>query len=134
MKTCAQEHVTDAELAVLQLMWNQGAVTVRQLTEKLYPQGGNSKRATVQKLVDRLMVKKYISRNRDVWPHLVEALIGREEVIGHRLESIADQLCDGALQSLLAAIVKAASLSAKDRKSLRGILDELDEKAKRKRG
>jgi predicted transcriptional regulator len=127
------QDVTEAELAVLQQMWDQGAVTVRQLTDELYPDGGGSEYATVQKLLERLGRKKYVVRNRDVWPHLFEATVGRDELIGRRLQTTADQLCDGSLQPLLTTLVKSEQLSAQDRNSLRGLLDELDKEAKRNR-
>ncbi len=127
------QDVTEAELAVLQQMWDQGAVTVRQLTDELYPDGGGSEYATVQKLLERLGRKNYIARDRDVWPHMFEATVGRDELIGRRLQSTADQLCEGSLQPLLTTLVKSDKLSARDRKSLRGLLDELDKEAKRSR-
>lgn len=125
------QDVTEAELAVLQRMWDQGEMTVRQLTDHLYPGGGSSEYATVQKLLERLGGKKYVVRNRGVWPHMFEAAIGRDELIGRRLQTTADQLCEGSLQPLLTTLVKSERLSSKDRKSLRGLLDELDKEAKR---
>jgi predicted transcriptional regulator len=126
------QDVTEAELSVLQTMWDQGAMTVRQLTDELYPGGGSSEYATVQKLLERLGGKDYVVRDRDVWPHVFEAAVGRDELIGRRLQTTADQLCEGSLQPLLTTLVKSDKLSAKDRKSLRGLLDELDKEAKRK--
>ena len=120
--------VTEAELAVLQRMWDQGAVTVRQLTDELYPNGGGSEYATVQTLLQRLSRKKYVVRNRDVWPHLFETTVGRNELIGRRLQTTADDLCNGSLQPLLTTLVQSSKLSAKDRKSLRGLLDKLEGK------
>jgi predicted transcriptional regulator len=125
------QDVTEAELAVLQRMWDQGAVTVRQLTDELYPEGGGSEYATVQKLLERLARKEYVVRNRDVWPHLFETTVGRDELIGRRLQTTADQLCNGSLQPLLTTLVQSSKLSAQDRKSLRGLLDELEGKKKR---
>lgn len=130
MARTAQD-VTEAELAVLQQMWDQGALTVRQLTDELYPEGGGSEYATVQKLLERLGNKKYVVRNRDVWPHVFETAVDRDELIGRRLQTTADQLCEGSLQPLLTTLVKSDKLSAKERKSLRGLLDELDKEAKR---
>lgn len=127
------QDVTEAELAVLQRMWDQGAVTVRQLTDELYPQGGGSEYATVQKLLERLGHKKYVVQNRDVWPHEFETAVDRDELIGRRLQSTADQLCNGSLQPLLTTLVKSDKLSARDRESLRDLLDELDKEAKRQR-
>lgn len=124
------QDVTEAELAVLHQMWDQGPVTVRKLTDVLYPDGGGSEYATVQKLLERLGRKNYVVRNREVWPHVFETAVGRDELIGRRLQTTADQLCDGSLQPLLTTLVKSKKLSAQDRKSLRTLLDHLDKEAR----
>lgn len=127
------QDVTEAELSILHLLWDRGATTVRQLTDELYPGGGNSQYATVQKLLERLEAKECVRRNRDVWPHVFEATVDRDELIGRRLQSTADQLCKGSLHPLLTHLVKSKNLSPEDRKSLRGLLDELEKDPKRKR-
>ena len=47
----------DAELAVLQQLWERGPATIRQLTDALYPEGTDAYYATVQKLLERLEAK-----------------------------------------------------------------------------
>ena len=49
--------MTEAELALLQSLWDAGPATIRQLVERVYKQGGTSVYATVQKLLDRLEAK-----------------------------------------------------------------------------
>jgi predicted transcriptional regulator len=120
------QDVTEAELSVLQCLWDGGATTVRQLTDQLYPGGGSSQYATVQKLLERLDGKKYVRRNRGVWPHEFEATVNRDELIRRRLQSTADQLCEGSLQPLITHLVRSRKLSRQERESLRGLLDELD--------
>ena len=44
------QDVTDAELAVLQVLWSEGPATIRQLTAAIYPDGGPAYYSTVQKL------------------------------------------------------------------------------------
>src|SRR5436309_1856192 len=43
--------VTDAELRVLQALWELGPSTIRQLTDRLHPGGGPARYATVQVLL-----------------------------------------------------------------------------------
>ena len=50
--------VTETELSVLEVLWERGPSTVRQITDLLYPGGGASKSATVQKLLRSLRVSK----------------------------------------------------------------------------
>jgi predicted transcriptional regulator len=119
-------NIPDAELAVMQCLWEHGSASARDLTDWLYPGGGTTQVATVQKLLTRLEEKKCVRRNRGTWPHLFQPAVGREDVISSELQGAADRLCEGALHPLLTHLVKAGNLSADDRQSLRALLDELD--------
>lgn len=124
------QDITDAELAVLNLLWERGRSTVRELTDVIYPGGSGSHYATVQKLLERLEGKACVKRDRLPWPHAFEPTIQREELIVRRLQATADKLCHGSLEPLLTQLVRTQKLSAEDRQSLRGLLDELDVAAK----
>lgn len=121
------QDVTDAELAVLQTLWDRGRDTIRRLTDTLYPNGTGVHYATVQKLLERLEAKKYVKRNRNDWPHTFQPLLDRSGLISQRLQMTADKLCEGALAPLLSNLVRASQLNADDRQSLRSLLDELDD-------
>ena len=120
--------VTDTELAILQLLWDHGERTIRQLTDSLYPRGGQAQYATVQKLLDRLADKRYVRRDRSGSAHVFRATIGREELIGRRLQDVAEKLCGGSLTPLLTHLVKAHGLSDRERRELRDLIDEVDGK------
>ncbi len=120
------QDITDAELNVLQVLWDQGTATVRELTEKLYQECTLSLTATVQKLLERLEGKKCVKRDRKTWPHQFSAILKREELIARQLQTTANKLCEGELNPLLTCLVKAKGLTAEDRQSLRGLLDQLD--------
>jgi len=120
------QDVTDAELAVLSLLWERGKATIRFLADTLYPGGLAAHYATVQKLLERLEKKNYVKRDRKPWPHLFESRIDRDHLIGQRLQITADKLCEGELSPLLTHLV-TAKLSPSERNSLRGLLDQLDQ-------
>lgn len=125
------QNVTDAELSILQVLWQRGHATVRELAEQLYEQSSSSQHATVQKLLERLEAKDCVRRNRGTWPHTFEPSVEREVLIGRQLQQTADKLCDGSLQPLLTHLVKAGRLTAEDRQSLRTLLDELNKETRR---
>ena len=124
------QDVTAAELSVLQVIWERQTATVRELTERLYPEGTPAQHATVQKLLERLEAKKYVKRNRKTWPHQFSAAVAREVLIVRQLQTTADKLCQGELHPLLTSLVKTRGMTAQERKSLRGLLDELDREKK----
>lgn len=123
------QDVTEAELAILQLLWDQGPATIRQLTDALYPGGGPASYATVQKLLERLEFNKgFVRRDRRTSAHTFAAVIRREELIGRRLEDLAEKLCGGSLTPLLTHLVRARRLSSRERQELRALIDALDPK------
>ena len=128
------QDVTDAELSVLQVLWDQGPATIRQLTDVLYPEGGVAHYATVQKLLERLEAKECVSRQRLASAHTFAAAIGRNELIGRRLEEMADKLCGGSLTPLLTHLMRAKRLTSRERQELRQLIDELDKPHKSKSG
>src|SRR5579864_4564273 len=122
----AAQDVTDAELAILELLWKRGSATVRAIAEELYSGCNTSQHATVQKLLERLEGKKCVRRDRGNWPHTFEPAIEREELIGRKLQQTADRLCEGSVQPLLMHLVKAGQLSPDERRGLRDLLDQLE--------
>jgi BlaI family penicillinase repressor len=125
----APQDVTDAELAILQVLWDNGPATVRLLTDALYPQGTASQYATVQKLLERLEAKSCVVRDRSPWPHVFQAAINRDELIGRQLRAMAEKLCGGSLAPLLTHLLRVENLSPKERHNLRAFMDELDQQS-----
>ena len=123
-----QQDVTEAELALLQSLWDVGPATIRQLVDRVYKQGGASVYATVQKLLDRLESKGFVRRDRAAQVHIFEAAVDREELIGRRLRAVADSLCGGSLSPLLSHLVEDRGLSDAERRELRGLIERLDRK------
>ncbi len=118
--------VTDAELSILKVLWELQTASVPELTERIYAEETLATKATVQKLLGRLEAKHCVTRNRQTWPHQFSAAVERDVLIARQLQSTAAKLCHGEMHPLLTSLVKTSELTAEDRKSLRGLLDELD--------
>ena len=118
------QDITDAELDVLQVLWKHGPLTIRRITELLYGDCKTSHYATVQKLLDRLESKECIARNRTSNIHVFSPRIGRDELVGRRLQAVAEKLCEGSWTPLLTKLVQMKKLSEKDRQMLRQLIDD----------
>ena len=116
--------ITGAELRVLEELWQRGEATIRDLRDALYPDGGNSKFATVQKLLSRLAAKDLVRRRSDEASLIFQAAVGRDDLIGGELRRVADRLSGNSLAPLLTCLVETAALSAHERAHLRKLLDE----------
>jgi len=115
--------VTEAELRVLAELWERETATIRDLRDLIYPEGGESKFATVQKLLSRLVAKKLVRRRKDSANWTYRALVARDELIGGELRRVADRLGGNSMTPLLTYLVEAGELSAKERAHLRQLLD-----------
>jgi predicted transcriptional regulator len=131
MDTPAKD-VTDAELAVLHVLWDRGPCTIRQLTDELYPDGSDVHYATVQKLLERLQNKEHVARDRSGHAHRFSALTDRDTLVGQRLRTVAEKLTGGMMAPLLTHLVRAETLSRQEREQLRALIDELDRKNRKK--
>ncbi|HMO35052.1 MAG TPA: BlaI/MecI/CopY family transcriptional regulator [Gemmatales bacterium] len=118
--------VTEAELAVLQVLWEHGSSTLRHLAQSIYPNKALANaQATIAKLMERLEAKQCIARERGEGPQRFRAIVDRDALIGRKLQSLANQLCEGSLTPLLTNLVKAGSLSARERRQLAQLLNDI---------
>lgn len=127
------KEVPDAELAVLQILWRAGEATMRELADELYPGGGSSEAATVQKLCERLAKKGFVAADKKQRPFRFRARVGRDELIGRQLASLADKLCDGSFAPLVSHLMEGGKLSAAERRALRERITGDTKDAKRRR-
>jgi predicted transcriptional regulator len=125
----ALPHVTDAELAVLQLLWERGPAAVRQVADVLYPGGGASEYATAHRLLERLEAKGYVRRQKSEGVYLFRAARDREAVLGQQLETLVERMCGGSLQPLLSTLLKSKRLTADE---LRELLDMVEKESRKK--
>jgi BlaI family penicillinase repressor len=80
----------------------------------------------VQKLLDRLEGKGFVTRDRRASVHVFDAAVDRDQLIGRRLRAVADALCGGSLSPLLTHLVEGHGLSQKERRELRALIEKLD--------
>ncbi|MFH1923149.1 MAG: BlaI/MecI/CopY family transcriptional regulator [Planctomycetota bacterium] len=125
--------VTEGELRVLNVLWDERSATIRQLTDTLYPEGTAGQYATVQKLLERLEKKGFVRRDRSSRAHLFRATIAREQVIGWGLQELANGLSGGSVLSLFSQLVKPSRLTDKERQALRSLAADLDRQTTHKR-
>jgi len=122
------QDVTDAELEVLRVLWDEGEATIRALADRLYPGGGTSEYGTVQKLLERLEDKGHVDHRPEGRQNVYRARVRREDLVARRLRDTAEKLCDGSLTPLLTHLVSAGRLSPAELVELRHLVDRLSRK------
>jgi len=115
--------LANAELAVMDLLWQQDRLTARHIREQLYPDATKAQHGTVQRLLQRLEDKGFVKRDRSLSIHFFTAAISREDYACSQLESLAARLTGGSLAPLITHMVEEKRISRAEIERLRAILD-----------
>ena len=122
------QDITESELSVLRILWDRGPATIRQLTDVLYPRGGRRpSMRPCRSCSTGWKPRDTCARDRSLYVHVFAAVLDRDELIGRRLRSLAETLCDGSMTPLLTHLARAKDLTVEDRLALRAIIDEPEE-------
>ena len=118
-----QPPLANAELAVINLLWQTDLLTARQIREQLYPNATKAQHGTVQRLLQRLEDKGYVEHDRSLPIHLFSAAISRQTYAGRQLELLATKLTAGSFAPLITHLVEEKKISPKEIGRIRAILD-----------
>ena len=123
-----QPPLANAELAVMNLLWQNDCLTARQIREQLYSDATKAQHGTVQRLLQRLEDKGYVERDRSRSVHFFSAAISRETYAGRELESLAAKLTAGSFAPLITHLVQQKKISRDEINRIRAILEEQQDK------
>jgi BlaI family penicillinase repressor len=119
------QQVTETELSILQVIWDKGEPTSREITESLYDEVSDPKLSSIHKLLERLEAKGCIERNRSDRAHRFKPLVTHNEFLEHRLQALADRLCEGSTAPLMTSLLQSKGISKQDQVKLRELIDQL---------
>jgi BlaI family penicillinase repressor len=117
--------VTKAELGVLQVLWNHGSQTIREVAAILDAPNQDVYYATVKKLLERLDAKGFVRREPKGIAYLYAATVDRDELVGQRLRVLSESLCDGSVTPLLTQLARHERLNKKQQAALMALISEL---------
>jgi BlaI family transcriptional regulator, penicillinase repressor len=115
---------TDAELAVLKVLWARGPLSAKQITEEIYPDGAESEFASVHSFLQRLERKGLVARDRTAFVHVFSATVSQAEILGNELKSLIDRLGSGSVAPLVMSLIEQKQLSRKEAAEIRKLLDK----------
>ncbi len=124
MTKVKQTPLANAELAVMNLLWQDDRLTARRIREQLYPDATKAQHGTVQRLLQRLEEKGYVQRDRSLSVHLFSPAISRQTYAGEQLESLADKLTAGSVAPLITHLIEKKRISRDEIDRIRAVLDE----------
>ena len=115
--------LANAELSVMELLWDHGSLTARQIQGKLYGESDRSQHGTVQRLLQRLEDKELVEREKVGAANAFSTRISREQYGASQLQSIIQRLTGGSIAPLLSHLIDQKRLSRAELRRLRALLD-----------
>jgi len=118
------------EMQIMEVLWSNGPTAIREIQESFGPKNRPAY-TTVQTMVYRLEAKKALRRARKVGnAHVFEALITRDAAKARLVDEFLS-LFGGRMQPVMAQLIEAGNLTAKDVADAERLLKELSAKRKK---
>lgn len=118
-------HPTDAELAILNVLWEQGPSTVRQVMETL-SQEKPTGYTTVLKLLQIMVEKRLVKRNDSQRTHVYQPAEPVERTQKQIVCKLVDRAFQGSSQKLIMQALHAKKVSQRELEEIRALLDEME--------
>ena len=121
----ATQRPTDAELAILRVLWERGPSTVRQVHEILSKVRLNVYTTTL-KLMQIMADKGLVRRDKSQRAHVYQPVFTEAETQKRLVGDLLDRAFSGSTASLLMQALSAKEASAEELAQIRQILDEVE--------
>jgi len=119
--------LTDVELEVMQVVWQLGGATVRQVHEVL-SENRQVAYTTVMTMMNILEEKEYLRRSsKEGRAYVYEPVQPKGEVIASMVDDFVGRVLDGSARPLVAGLVQRKKLSKRDLDEIARIIEEADE-------
>jgi BlaI family penicillinase repressor len=118
------ERISDAEHAVMEVLWDESPLTAQDVAERVDPDRGWSAN-TVKTLLGRLLAKNAITHEEDGRRYLYRPAVQRGDYVAGESRRLIDRLFGGKLTPLVAHLAERDELSAQDIAEIETLLKAL---------
>ena len=116
---------TDAELAILSVLWEHGPSTVREVHEEL-SRGDSMRYTTTLKQLQIMIEKGLLVRDDSVFKHIYRPAISAERTEKQIVGDMLEKVFSGSAERLVMRALSAKGVTAKELKKIRQLLDKME--------
>jgi predicted transcriptional regulator len=120
---------TDAELAILNVLWERGPSTVREVHDAL-SQTHDSGYTTILKLMQIMTDKGLVDRDESQRAHIYTSRYGEQRTQRQLLGDLIERAFGGSPAKLVMQALSTTKASAEDLSAIRNLLDQMEENAR----
>ena len=118
---------TDAELAILQVLWAKGPSTVRGVAEVMNDAGREIGYTTVLKLLQIMTEKRLVVRDESARTHVYAAAYTEDQTQRQMVTDLLDKVFDGSAAKLVMQALAATETSPEELAEIRKLLKKRGE-------
>ena len=118
------ERIGDAELAVMEVLWEDAPLTAADVAERVPAERGWSA-STVKTMLSRLSAKGVVAHEEEGRRYLYRPAIAREDYAAQESGRLLDRMFGGRLTPLVAQLARRDKLSARDIEEIEALLKAL---------
>jgi len=126
--TQALPRPTEAELEILQVLWEHGTCTVRDVHEVLHRRGGTGY-TTALKMLQIMHDKGLVERDESQRAHVYRAVVSKERTQKKFLADMLQRVFDGSPSHLVLQALGDHKASRAELQEIRTLLNRLDREA-----
>ena len=116
---------TDAELAILRVLWRRGPVTVREVHEELN-RDGHTGYTTILKLLQIMTEKGLVVRDETQRAHIYETRYSEQKTQRQLLTDLADRAFGGSAAKLVMQALSGRKATSEELGAIRELLERLE--------
>ncbi|MEM7372317.1 MAG: BlaI/MecI/CopY family transcriptional regulator [Bacteroidota bacterium] len=120
---------TKGQMAILEVLWNKGPATVREVHEVLNAKNAEKevKYTTTLKFMQVMYAEGLLSRNEEGVRHIYAPLISEQENVKEQLNKIVTNTFKGSATNLVMQLLGNYESTTEELQQIRNFLDELEE-------
>ena len=127
----AQPKLTPLELQIMEALWNNGALSIREIQEE-FPEKDRPAYTTIQTTVYRMEDKQAVKRVKKISnAHIFEAVVSRDAARGRLVDDLL-RLFGGRTQPVMAHLVESGKLTLADVQETEKLIRDLAKKEGKK--
>src|SRR5262245_22587456 len=120
---------TDAELAILRVLWERGPSTVRHVHEAL-AEARETGYTTTLKLMQIMVEKGLVTRDESTRTHVYEARLGRDETQRQLVSDLVDRAFGGSAAQLVLQAINARPTTPDELQEIQQLISDYREAQK----
>ena len=124
--------LTNLELAIMQIVWNDGEVMVEDISQMLEKEGHPLALPSIRTMLSILQGKGYVKRRKVGRGHAYKAVIPQEKAQKNIIKDIVDRAFEGSAMNLVATLLDTRMVSEKELSRVKNMIRKYEKKAGKK--